>query len=307
MSGLLDTLQSRLAPTGGRIVLPDGPGGTWCLAACLRGHGLPGQSRVLGLHVDPDGSWTLGGATLEDDVAAEMPRIQEPWQVPASAEGWIAAWSRGELPFETLATGLASDAWDDALDQALPLTPEDWHGGSVEQPYFLSELGLRAVYREWIDGQECGWGMTSVVGLTPSSEGTRVLIEQADSRGDRWRFNVLVTREGVAAEVRGSCDDLVVQDWIWRFPIEPRHWDEQQGPHGACMEIARERSRIVTEAGTFDGCITMSARGEASAAEHWYHPRLGLVRSVFVDADGREGRRDLVELQRLDLSCQLPG
>ncbi len=306
MSDSLDLLRIRLAATGGRIVDPAGPDGIRCLVACLRGHETTARSRVIALHLRPDGSWTLAGCNVEAIEASEMPRLQEPWQVAPSAERWIMAWASGELDFTTLATGSAAESWETPLRAEPDTADHAWNGGSPEHPYFLTELGIRAIYRETIDGQECGWGSTSVVGLMPSSEGTRVLVEQADSRGDRWRFNVLVSPEGVAAEIRGSCDDLVVHDWIWRFPIEPRHWDEQQGPHGACMEIGPDGATVITEAGTFAGCVVMTARGEESAAQHWYHPLLGLVRSKFIDAEGREGCRDLVEIERLNLACQLP-
>jgi hypothetical protein len=305
MPALLDTLNTTLAPTGGLVIVPDSANGMWCLVCCVRASESASDARLVGLHIRPDGAWSLAETRIEAPEATEMPKAQHPWNASPASRRWIEAWSRGALSMTAIASGEANTSWEEAARASTIHAEAVWPSGSPEAPYFLTELGMRAVYRETIDGVECGWGTTSIVGYTPSSEGGRVLVEQADSRGDRWKFNVLVTPDGVAAEIRGSCEDLVVQDWIWQFPIRPRQWEEQQGSHGARMDITSTLESVITEAGTFQDCLVMSARGEESAAQHWYHRHVGLVRSVFIDADGREGRRDLVELERLNLSCQL--
>ena len=171
-------------------------------------------------------------------------------------------------------------------------TPSHGH-----EPFFLMEPGTLAKFKEWIEEEEVGWGTLEVLSLERGPALSRVVVEQADSRGDRYRYHVIQTTEGVAAEIYGE-NDLVVHDWIWRFPLEERSWTEDVEGMTVSYQLYRLPDPVKLPAGSFENCWRLTTVTPQGTSAHTYHPSLGLILSEFSDAQGTPGRRELYELER---------
>lgn len=163
-------------------------------------------------------------------------------------------------------------------------------------PFYLLEQGMIARFREWVEDAERGWGTFEVLSLEVGPLLWRATIEQADSRGDRYRYQVIRTAEGVAAEIHGE-HDLVVHDWIWRFPILERSWTEEVEDMTVSYQLYYLKAPVAVEAGSFEGCLRLTAMTPMGSSAHTYHPTAGLVLSEFTDETGTPGRRELYALE----------
>lgn len=179
-----------------------------------------------------------------------------------------------------------------ALEPVAPATP-----GSEQAPFFLLEPGVVAVFQEWIEDVPAGWGTYEVVSAEGGSTLWRASIVQADSRGDRYGYDVIRTTEGVAAEIHGR-KDLVVHDWIWRFPLRERDWNEEIDGTLVSMQLYAIDGPVDVAAGRFLGCWRLSTLNENGSQVHTYHPTAGLILSEFTDVVGTPGRRELYALDR---------
>lgn len=192
-----------------------------------------------------------------------------------------------------------SAGFEDALGGARAIasryngpTGRGWDQPLAEAPYYLLAPGSLASFQEWVEDQEVGWGTCEVVESRQEGETRHALVEQADSRGDRYRYPVLHTPEGVAVEVRGK-HNLVVHDWIWRYPLQEREWvEETEGGMVACRMAFADGPVDVT-AGRFWGCLQLATKNDNGASRHTYHPTAGLILSEFTDVEGVPGRREL--------------
>lgn len=163
--------------------------------------------------------------------------------------------------------------------------------------YYLMEPQVVALFQEKIEDQMVGWGTYEVLAAEHGPAMWRATIEQADSRGDRYRYDVIRTSEGVAAEVHGK-KDLVVHDWIWRFPIQDRDWTEEVDDNLVSLQVYHVDGPVDVLAGRFWGCVRLSTMNENGSSVHTYHPTAGLILSEFTDVEGTPGRRELFDLVR---------
>lgn len=171
-----------------------------------------------------------------------------------------------------------------------PVAPE-------EVSYYLMAPQVVALFQESIEDRVVGWGSYEVVSADQGPALWRATIEQADSRGDRYRYDVIRTSEGVAAEVQGK-RDLVVHDWIWRFPITDRDWTEEVDGSVVSLQVYHLDAPVDVVAGRFWGCVRLSTMNENGSSVHTYHPTAGLILSEFTDVEGTPGRRELYDLVR---------
>lgn len=166
--------------------------------------------------------------------------------------------------------------------------------------YYLMAPQAVALFREAIEDRVVGWGTYEVVTADHGPAMWRATIEQADSRGDRYRYDVVRTSDGVAAEIQGK-KDLVVHDWIWRFPIKDRDWTEEVDGNVVSLQIYHVDGPVDVVAGRFWGCVRLSTMNENGSSVHTYHPTAGLILSEFTDVEGTPGRRELFDLVQRDL------
>lgn len=166
-----------------------------------------------------------------------------------------------------------------------------------EASYYLMTPQVVALFRETIADQVVGWGTFEIVAGESGPAMERATVEQADSRGDRYRYDVIRTQEGVAAEVHGA-KDLVVHDWIWRFPIQDRAWTEDVDGSLVSLQVYHVEEPVDVPAGRFWGCVRLSTMNENGSSVHTYHPQAGLILSEFTDVEGTPGRRELFDLVR---------
>jgi len=167
-----------------------------------------------------------------------------------------------------------------------------WEPAEAEAPYFLLVPGALASFQEWVEDQELGWGTCEVIEGRGDGGVFRALVEQADSRGDRYRYDVVRSPEGVAVEVRGK-KDLVVQEWIWQYPLIEREWVEETEQGIVALRRAFALGPVDVAAGRFWGCVQLSTKNDNGSSRHTYHPTAGLILSEFTDVDGVPGRREL--------------
>ncbi len=163
--------------------------------------------------------------------------------------------------------------------------------------YYLMAPQLVAIFQESVEDQVAGWGTYEVVSADQGPAMWRATVEQADSRGDRYRYDVIRTAEGVAAEILGK-RDLLVHDWIWRFPIAERDWTEEVDGNVVSLQVYHVDGPVDVVAGRFYGCVRLSTMNENGSSVHTYHPTAGLILSEFTDVEGTPGRRELFDLVR---------
>lgn len=180
---------------------------------------------------------------------------------------------------------------------AATYNPEPAPVSAEAASYYLMEPQLVALFRETIEDRVVGWGTYEVLAAERGPAMGRATIEQADSRGDRYRYDVIRTSEGVAAEIHGK-KDLVVHDWIWRFPLQERSWTEEVDDRLVSLQVYHLDHPVDVLAGRFSGCIRLSTMNENGSSVHTYHPTAGLILSEFTDVDGTPGRRELFDLVR---------
>lgn len=167
---------------------------------------------------------------------------------------------------------------------------------SPHPPFYLMEPGVKASFKEWLEEEEVGWGTYEVIAAEQGPALSRYTIEQADSRGDRYRYQIIRTSEGVAAEIHGD-KDLVVHDWIWRFPIQERSWTDEVDDLMVSYQLYYLKEPVEIAAGRFEGCLRLTAMTPNGTSAHTYHPTAGLILSEFTDAAGTPGRRELYALE----------
>lgn len=166
----------------------------------------------------------------------------------------------------------------------------------IHPPFYLMEPGAKARFKEWVELEEVGWGTYEVIAAEEGPALSRYTIEQADSRGDAYRYQIIQTNEGVAAEIHGD-KDLVVHDWIWRFPIQERSWTDEVEDMTVSYQLYYLAEPVEVEAGRFEGCLRLTAVTPNGTSAHTYHPKAGLILSEFTDGAGTPGRRELYALE----------
>lgn len=278
----------------------------WVHARPLRCVEVVGDRWIESLRLAPDGHVSYRGTWHAPEPHAGVPEAGPFGQAGSGAiapagdpsEHVLNVSSEGTLsdPKElgALIERLRAAAQACALKPVAPATP-----GSEQAPFFLLEPRVVAVYQEWIEDAPAGWGTYEVVSAEGGSTLWRASIVQSDSRGDRYRYDVIRTTEGVAAEIHGQ-KDLVVHDWIWRFPLQERDWNEEIDGTFVSMQLYPVDGPVDVAAGRFSGCWRLSTLNENGSQVHTYHPTAGLILSEFTDVVGTPGRRELCALDRRD-------
>ncbi|HEY9855881.1 MAG TPA: hypothetical protein V6D05_09110 [Stenomitos sp.] len=226
------------------------------------------------------------------------PQSHPEWRVIVASAGDPA----GRYSIVNIETVLTDPAQLPELVQAMRALAAQYNPAPSPVPseaasYYLMEEQVVALFQEVIEDQVVGWGTYEVLAAEHGPAMWRATIEQADSRGDRYRYDVIRTAEGVAAEIHGK-KDLVVHDWIWRFPIVDRDWTEEVDDRLVSLQVYHVDGPVDVLAGRFWGCVRLSTMNENGSSVHTYHPTAGLILSEFTDVEGTPGRRELFDLVR---------
>lgn len=243
--------------------------------------------------------WQAAGDTLSEELSG----------VSGAPVRYVARWTPAPLDQGPDQEPLPVDTGEVILDVEVPLAElasflveararllERAH--EVGGPFFLLEPGMLATFTEEVSGEVLGHATMAVVAAAESEQGLRVTIEQADARGDRYRFDMLLDDQALAVELRGA-HDLVVLDQVWRYPLVEREWTEEAATGPVSFQFYFDPTPVVLPAGTFVGCARLTSLGPQGQAMHVYHPRSGLILSEVEDATGITGRRALRRLTRV--------